>query len=249
MHPKLNLDKWRDSYEPGKRFNVARSAMMRVTTILIYGGAFDPPHYGHLKTAVAIQNHLHFEKFLFLPCKTAVLKKASLATPRQRMHMLRLALQEYPQFQIDTREIKRDSPSYMVETLISFRQEFGPSAAITLCLGTDAFLQLPHWHASDKLLTLAHLLVITRATFDMSAVSNQMKQLLTHHQQPNATALLTQPFGSIYYFDAGQYPISSSTLRHQLQTGQNTLDCMPKNVEKYIKLKNIYSAGRQGQDL
>ena len=131
--------------------------------LVIYGGTFDPPHLGHLNTALAIQDILHFDRLIFLPCKTPVLKQATLASSEQRVNMLKLALEGYSNFDIDLREITRITPSFMVETLESFRQDLGDQVAITLCLGSDAFLQLPQWHSWRKILKLSNVLVIKRA--------------------------------------------------------------------------------------
>lgn len=130
--------------------------------LIIFGGTFDPPHLGHLNTALAVQKHMQFERFLFLPCKFPVLKKNTTASSEQRIQMLELMLLSYPEFEIDLREIQRPTPSFMVDTLQSFRDDLGNEISITLLLGMDAFLQLPQWHAWEKILELCHLLVMKR---------------------------------------------------------------------------------------
>ena len=108
-------------------------------SIAIFGGTFDPIHNGHILTSLAIQKSFQFSSYRFIPCKVPAIKPASTASTEQRIHMLRLALKNYNQFEIDLREIKRDTPSYMVETLKSLRKDY-PYASITLILGFDAFL-------------------------------------------------------------------------------------------------------------
>ena len=161
--------------------------------ILIYGGSFDPPHFGHINTALAVQNHVQFERVIYLPCKSPVLKKPATTSCEQRIQMLKLALEAHPEFEIDLRETLHTTPSYMVNTLHSFRDEMGENMSITILLGMDAFLQLPQWHTWHKLLELSHLLVIKRAQIDEETMSEQLKTLLTKHEVFNATALLEQP--------------------------------------------------------
>ena len=208
-------------------------------TLLIYGGAFDPPHDGHIKTALAVQRDLHFDRFVFLPCKTPVLKNATLATSKQRIHMLQLALQPYPEFEIDPREITRSTPSFMVETLKSFREALGYKVAITICLGTDAFIQLPQWHCWQKILELSNILVIRREQINEQELP-EIKKLVLTHETFDKKALKTQAFGKIYQFDAGQFPISSSWLRSQMQAGYNIEEYLPANVYQYIKDQALY---------
>lgn len=209
-------------------------------SLLIYGGTFDPPHYGHLNTARAVQEHFHFNQFIFLPCKSPLLKNATLASAEQRVEMLKLALANYPEFQIDLREIERSTPSFMVDTLENFRQEFGEDAAITLCVGMDAFKQLHKWHCWQKLLTLCNLLVIKRADMNLQALPNVLKTLLEDHETFTETDLHTYAFGKIYRFDAGEYPISSTWLRSQVQTGHDISPYLPENVYQYIKSQALY---------
>ena len=215
--------------------------------IIIYGGTFDPPHYGHLNTARAVQNNFHFDRFVFLPCKTPVLKDVAVASSAQRVSMLKLALEDYPEFEIDLREITRSTPSFMVETLESFHQSLDQNTAVTLCLGSDAFMQLPQWHSWQKILELSNILVIKRAqnpflqTDDSAATSTEtIKTLLLNHETFDKNTLLTQPFGKIYRFDAGQYLVSSSWLRQQLKAGNNIDTYLPKKVYLYIKAQALY---------
>lgn len=207
---------------------------------LIYGGTFDPPHLGHLNTAIAIQKQLHFERFLFLPCKTPVLKNEPHTSPSQRIHMLKLMLSHHKTFQIDTREITRDSPSYMTLTLASFRKELGEGSSITLCLGMDVFLQLPTWFSFETILTQSNLLVLHRENIAESPLKPPLQDIMSAHETFNLNDLLTHPFGKIYRFDAGRYSISSSQIRSAIQAGQGFEATLSRPVALYIKQHGLY---------
>ena len=210
-----------------------------INNVLIYGGAFDPPHNGHLNTAIAVQNHFHFDRFIFLPSKTPVLKNPSLASCEQRLEMLNLAIKGHPEFEVDPRETTRDTPSFMVETLESFRQELGYMTSITLGLGRDAFLQLPKWHAWEKIISLCNILVIKRDV-GVADEGKSLRKLVLMHETSDKSILKISPHGKIYPFDAGHYPISSSWIREQLKTGQDVGAYLPAGVYEYIKNRALY---------
>lgn len=208
--------------------------------IAIYGGAFDPIHYGHIKTAKALQETFHFDKFLFIPSKTALLKESSKATATQRVEMLKLAFEDEPLFEIDQREIRRDSPSYTVETLKSLKQDH-PSAQLNLILGIDAFAKLPQWHEWESLLKLSNLIVMHRPNEKNNPLPPQLQSLLSHTEVKTVDDLINKESGSILRIHAGDYPISSTTIRTMIKGGEDLRDRLPKAVKDYIVKNKLYS--------
>lgn len=226
----------------------------------LYGGTFDPIHKGHINTSIAVQNHMHYSSYRFLPCKIPTLKAPAHATTSQRIKMLEIALQSYPQFEIDLREIKRKTPSYMVDTLISLREE-EPNATISLILGYDAFRSLPQWYQWEKILTLANILVINRDKKNVpknnqelhlinTPVSLQPKEsqknnknrqsndffyhFIKSRQVYNKEIFMQQKAGAIYEFDAGFYPISSTQIRQLIAQSHGELSMALKSIEDLI---------------
>ncbi|KTD06621.1 nicotinate-nucleotide adenylyltransferase NadD [Legionella gratiana] len=209
-------------------------------SIAIFGGAFDPIHNGHLQTSLTLQEHFKFDAYIFLPCKTPTIKPATVATSKQRIEMIRRAIKNRNQnFKLDLREIERTTPSYMVETLESFRAEY-PSASITLIIGYDAFLSLFKWHQWQKIITLAHLIVINRSEFAKQAIPEVMQQFLKKHQNENKTELLDTQSGCVFLFNAGNYEISSTSLRAEIKKGADVRKKLPYSVYKYIKHLGLY---------
>ncbi|RUR09593.1 nicotinate-nucleotide adenylyltransferase [Legionella sp. km772] len=209
-------------------------------SIAIFGGTFDPIHNGHILTSLAIQKSFQFSSYRFIPCKVPAIKPASTASTEQRIHMLRLALKNYNQFEIDLREIKRDTPSYMVETLKSLRKDY-PYASITLILGFDAFLSLPKWYQWEKIIELANILVINREAALAEPSSTINNELLKKHQVNDKKFPLYQPAGVIYQFNAGNYPISSTEIRAALKKKCIVDKQLPEEVANYIKQQKLYS--------
>src|SRR5210317_2209069 len=121
----------------------------------VFGGTFDPIHFGHLRSALEICESLDLKEIRFIPCRIPPHRGEPVADPMQRMAMVRAALAGQPDMILDDREIKREGPSYMVDTLESLRSEF-TTEPLCLVLGMDAFLGLSSWHRWKDLLTLAH---------------------------------------------------------------------------------------------
>jgi nicotinate-nucleotide adenylyltransferase len=127
----------------------------------IYGGTFDPVHFGHLRTALEVREALGLDEVRFTPCRQPP-HRVAVASPEAREKMLELALAKEAGFVLDRRELDRPGPSYMIDTLAALRAEWGADASLCLILGRDAFLGLPSWRRWNELTGLAHLVVMTR---------------------------------------------------------------------------------------
>ncbi|HAT1885982.1 TPA: nicotinate-nucleotide adenylyltransferase [Legionella pneumophila subsp. pneumophila] len=208
-------------------------------SIAIFGGTFDPVHNGHIKTSLAIQANFGFDSYYFLPCKSPAIKPPSFASSEQRVEMLKLALKPYPDFKIDTRELDRDTPSYMVYTLQSFRQEYTDSS-LTLIIGYDGLLTLPQWYQWEKIIFLANLLVINREEFFQQPVPKSVQTLLNQYRNDDKNILLNHHAGSICLYNAGHYDISSTKIREQLKQHKDVKNNLPDLVYDYIKKQGLY---------
>ena len=127
----------------------------------IFGGTFDPIHYGHLRTALELKTLLDLERVHIVPCADPPHRTAPMSDGALRLRMVQAAIRDEPGFVADDRELKRAGVSYTIDTLASFRAEL-PGRSLCLLLGMDAFLSLPQWHRWQDLLELAHLVVAHR---------------------------------------------------------------------------------------
>lgn len=207
-------------------------------TILIFGGSFDPPHLGHLNTALKVQRHFHFDQFIFLPCKKPVLKSANVATAAERLDMLKLMLSPYPNFTISTAEIDRNSPSYMFETLKFYRNELGKKCAITLLLGADAYFGFEKWYEWQQIAKLCNMLILYRQ--DNRLYAQSIPNNYGFHFCEDADALLHHTHGKIAFFDAGDFPISSTSIRYKIKNGLDVESHLTKEVADYIRIHKLY---------
>jgi nicotinate-nucleotide adenylyltransferase len=142
----------------------------------ILGGTFDPVHYGHLKPAQEIFQRLRLDELRIVPCYRPVHRDPPIASPEQRLHMLQLALREFPRFTLDERELRRGGDSYTVDTLDELRQEF-PQAVLCLLLGLDALEGFKEWRRWRQILKLAHLLICARPGYGLKPGSERGKLL------------------------------------------------------------------------
>ena len=102
----------------------------------VYGGTFDPIHYGHLRTALEVKELYGLDEVRLIPCNSPPHREQPKASAEMRLQMLRLAVENEPGLVIDTRELERDGPSYMVDTLKSLRGEVDSSSVFLFIGGT-----------------------------------------------------------------------------------------------------------------
>jgi nicotinate-nucleotide adenylyltransferase len=137
------------------------SSLVDLSPMGILGGTFDPVHYGHLRTAYELMEAVDFAEVRFLPAGIPPHRDAPHADAPTRLAMVRAAIEGEPRFIVDDRELRREGPSYSVDTLLDLRAEH-PHRSLCLMVGMDAFLGLPQWHQWRRILQLAHIVVAHR---------------------------------------------------------------------------------------
>lgn len=127
----------------------------------VFGGSFDPVHFGHLVVAEQAAGRLDLAQVRFVPARCHPFKSGHHASPEDRMAMVAAAIQDNPRFVLDTRELRRPAPSYTADTLRELGTE-SPEDALFLLLGADAAAELPQWHDAEAVAKLATVVVVTR---------------------------------------------------------------------------------------
>ena len=134
----------------------------------LFGGTFDPIHYGHLRPALALAKELGLTKINLLPNRIPPHKPQPEANTEQRLAMLQLAIADYSLFSVDTRELEPkliNQPSFTIDTLKSWRQQNGTQQSLAFIMGKDSLLSLPTWKDWQKLLDYCHLLICKRTGY------------------------------------------------------------------------------------
>jgi len=206
--------------------------------IAVFGGTFDPVHYGHLRAAAEVAEQLDVRDFRLLPAGQPPHRPRAWADAYHRLAMLELALAPYPDLTVDDREVRRRGPSYMVDTLVSLRRQFA-SLPILLCLGQDAANGLHRWHRWRSLFDLAHLVIMTRPRSE-PCYREELREHFEQRRVSGPNRLMNVPAGALVHLEVTQLAISSTDIREQLADGRDPRFLLPATVLAYIRKHRLY---------
>ncbi|HYF59020.1 MAG TPA: nicotinate-nucleotide adenylyltransferase [Burkholderiaceae bacterium] len=204
------------------------------------GGTFDPPHVGHLALARAARDALALDELRLVPTGRSWQKAEAGASAEQRLEMARLAIAALPaaeRLSVDDREVRREGPTYTVETLAGLRAELGPEPAIVLVLGSDQLRNLSTWHRWRELFDHAHVAATQR---ERVALDGLVPELEAELARRGRDALPDAPAGSIVLFRMPAVPVSATALRAQLGRGERPDGLSPPAVLDYIETHRLY---------
>lgn len=206
---------------------------------LIFGGTFDPVHFGHLRAAAELYEQLQVDDFRIVPAGQPPHRGLTQASAADRLRMLQLALQEHPGIFLDDCEIRRQGPSYMVDTLRQIRTAIGPQRPLLLALGQDAANKLDQWQHWQQLPQLAHLVIMTRpdnAPGYAGVLAQQLQPRLIEHTDQ----LWQMPAGQVLHLPITELAISSTDIRAQISAGRDPAFLLPASVLAYIREQGLY---------
>jgi len=209
-----------------------------MSPIGIFGGTFDPIHYGHLRTAFEMLQALRFGELRFVPSGDPPHRGETYAPASLRLEMVRAATANEPRFVVDDCEVRRQGPSYTVDTLAAMREE-QPEAPMGLILGMDAFLGLADWHRWNEILDYAHIVVAHRPGWrapDIGAIGELISERGTHRIDD----LHKQRDNLIYIHAVTQLEISSTEIRDLVGAGRDPRFLMPDVVRDIIMKSGCY---------
>ena len=205
----------------------------------IFGGTFDPIHYGHLRTAFELLETLRLPEMRFMPAGNPPHREHTVASNALRLDMVRAATAGQPGFTVDDREMHKSGPSYSVETLAELRSEF-PTRPLCLIVGMDAFLGLPKWHQWRELITLAHLVVAHRPGW-RAPTMGPLGEMLVDRGTGTVQDLHDGVAGRIYIHAVTQLEISSTDVRALIHAGRDPRYLMPDGVRRIILESGCYA--------
>jgi len=201
----------------------------------VFGGTFDPVHYGHLKPARDVMRELGLRKVLFIPNHVPPHREQPQLPTAIRVELLQLALQEYPGFELDLREIGRNGMSYMLDTLISLKQDY-PDESLCLIIGMDALLGLTRWYCWQRLFEYCHIVVTARPGY---ALPDELHPEIKGRVAASAQSLRDNEAGKILIKSVSLLDISASDIRQRMARGEDVREWMPASV--YHKYSEIIS--------
>ncbi len=192
----------------------------------VFGGTFDPIHYGHLIAAMELRDVLGIDRVLFVPAPRPPHKASKVAgTDGQRLAMVQIAIEGETGFEVSRVEFGRSGPSYTADTLAILSASH-PETNLVLFLGEDALRDLPMWRDPERIIALAHLGVATRprSSFDLEALLTALPEA-----EGRMTLVPTPSIG-----------ISATDLRLRVQHGRPIRYQTPDRVIDYIEAHGLY---------
>ena len=210
----------------------------------IFGGTFDPIHYGHLRVAEEIVETVGLQKMYFVPAGMPRLRHSPVASSQHRVEIVRLAIQKNPDFVLDEREIYRDGVSYSIDTVREFKQEFGEEVRLCFILGADAFIKLPEWNNWKELFNLCHFIVSTRPGYSLTLIkellSKELREECSQRWVSNTESLRKDTSGLIFIASTTMLDISATSIRAHIAVGRSVRHLIPSVTVNYISENKLY---------
>jgi nicotinate-nucleotide adenylyltransferase len=210
----------------------------------LFGGTFNPIHYGHLRSAEEICEALNLTRLWFIPAGEPPHKAAQGITSFAiRLEMTQLAVGEHPVMSVSDLEGRRPGRSYSIETLRQIRQEVDPTWELYFILGLDAVLEIATWKDYQDLFTLSHFVVLDRPGYDRHLLG----EVLLREVQPQFRPLMGErgfqhPAGhKVIFQETTLLDISGTTIRNLVRQGRSIRYLLPEAVRRYIINRKIYT--------
>ncbi|MXP51466.1 nicotinate-nucleotide adenylyltransferase [Pantoea sp. SoEX] len=206
----------------------------------VFGGTFDPVHFGHLLPVKILANQIGLDKVTIVPNNIPPHRLQPEANAKQRLDMLKFAVEKEPLFKIDTRELKHKTPSWTVCTMENLRIELGATKSLAFIIGSDSLLNLTKWYRWQDLLSVCHILVCNRHEFLLNKKVKLISPALNKYIINDVQKLYLKPSGYIWLADTPFFNISSSKIKLLISQKKKCDYLLPKTVIEYIFKYGLY---------
>ena len=204
----------------------------------VMGGSFNPVHYGHLRVASDVKQQLELDHMFLMPAAQSPLKAQHSVSARHRVAMLELAIEAFPELELDLREVNRAGRSFTVDSLSALRREFGREAMLYFVIGDDCLASLNQWRRWRDIVSFANLIIAKRPG-PFPPPEDEVAAWL-ESMQVDCDIAGSMPSGGVARVDCALLDISSTQLRSGLE-GHDALDqVIPRPVIEYIKHHRLY---------
>jgi nicotinate-nucleotide adenylyltransferase len=215
---------------------------MTVRRLGVLGGTFDPIHFGHIDAAEAARRALDLDAILLVPAHDPPHRPADpRATAFHRFALAALAAAEHDRYRVSDEELRREGPSYTVDTLRRLHGDGWTPQQLFFILGADAFAEIATWHEFPAVLDAAHFVVIARPGVSLDAAlarAPQMTDRIRRSSDPSDSISGT----GIFLVEAHTRDVSSTTIRQRLASQQRIDDLVPASVARHILTHHLYGA-------
>ncbi|PPI87575.1 nicotinic acid mononucleotide adenylyltransferase [Candidatus Pantoea edessiphila] len=208
----------------------------------VFGGTFDPIHFGHLLPVKILASQIGLKSVIIIPNNIPPHRLQPEASALQRVKMLKFATKKEPLFKIDTRELRYKIPSWTVYTIENLRAELGHEKSLVFIIGFDSLLNLTKWYRWQDLLSLCHIVVCNRSEYlsenqEIQSIPDALKKYIIS----DIKKLYLQQSGYIWLADTPYFNISSTEIKLLVSQKKKCDHLLPKAVIEYIFKCGLYS--------
>jgi nicotinate-nucleotide adenylyltransferase len=204
----------------------------------IFGGTFNPIHYGHLRAAEEVRYKAGLDKVIFIPSGNPPLKTEEIIEASHRYGMVRIATASNPHFVVSDIEINEKEKSYTVNTVKKLKEIY-PDDELFFILGTDAFLDIPNWWQPYELINMIDFILITRPGFGSSENILKSPFIKTNSFNTHESLSLISE-RKVFLVKVTAIDISSTEIRRLLKENKSIKYLLPESIEEYIYKHNLY---------
>lgn len=228
------------STTPSERLGTSGKPAKRIG---LFGGTFNPIHWGHLRAAEEIKKAFDLERIVFIPARIPPHKSGeSILSSHHRLHMVQLAIHDTPCFTVSDFEIRRSSTSYSIFTIEYFQQALGSKADIFFLMGIDAFLEISTWKDFHRLFFLVNFIIMARPGYPEEDISKALPVDVAgdFYYNPQEKCYVHDSDYKVFFPKITLLDISSSEIRRRIKTCQSIGHLIPPGVVEYIKEHSLY---------
>lgn len=200
-----------------------------MTKVGIFGGSFDPIHYGHVYLAIKAKEELDLDRVIFIPAKLQPFKlDRTPADGMMRVEMIEASISHYDGATVSMYELNKDEISYTYNTLEYFQKELGEDAKLYFITGTDSLLTLDTWYMADEMLRKYNFIVGSRPGYKEAELEAKIAEI-------------TEKYGcEVIKIHNNQVDVSSSEIRERVKNSQSLDGLVNPKVERYINEHGLY---------
>lgn len=210
-----------------------------LTPIGVFGGTFNPVHYGHLRSALELVERLDLARLHLMPCAVPPHRDVPLCSAEDRAAMVELAVAGESRLCCDSRELHRGGVSYTIDSLLELRGELDDEHSLCMVMGCDAVQKINTWHRWRELLDVAHIAVIARPGWQFPD-QGEVAEWLAMHRTERVALLRERPAGALLVQQLRPLDISSTEIRALLGRGRSARYLLPEPVLDYIQDRQLY---------
>jgi len=208
----------------------------------LFGGTFDPVHYGHINSVKEIHNRFNLTKTIFIPAHIPHHKKKPVTESVHRLEMVKLSVLGFDYFEVSDTEIIRDGNSYSFQTIEYFKKFYKNKIDPFFIVGIDIFLEISTWKNYPNFFSESNFIVMNRPGYTNIKPEDLLpadiaKEFDYHHEN---SSFKHKSGYCIYYVNVTPYDISSTDIRGKIKRKQETTGLISDKISEYIKINRLY---------